>query len=119
VLTTVRDLLAELALANIKGMTKALNDIGIFGFNIGLDTPTVNIVANTVPLTTLGDRYWTPEEWSVDARAWTDLENELTAFNPEFRLMDRPKRIKSVLALEAEKKEKSSIIVAVEAKNGF
>jgi len=114
VLTTVGNLLAEPALANIKGMTKALNDMGIFGFNIGLDTPTVNIVINSIPLATSEDRHWTPEEWNIDAPAWTELENELTAFNPELRLMDRPKWIKSVSALEAENKEKSSIIVAVE-----
>jgi len=115
VLTTVGDLPAELALTNIKGITKALNDIGIFGFNIGLDTPTVNIVINSIPLATSGDKHWAPEEWNIEAPAWTELENELTAFNPELRLMDRPKWIKSVWALEAENKEKSSIIVAVEA----
>jgi len=115
VLTTVGDLPAEPALANFKGMTKALNDIGIFWFNIGLDTPTVNIVINSIPLATSGDRHWSSEEWIIDAPAWTELENELTAFNPELRLMDRPKWIKSVSALDAENKEKSSIIVAVEA----
>ena len=115
VLTTIEDLPAEPALANIRGMMKALNDIGIFGFNIGLDTPTVNIVINSIPLATSGDRHWTTDEWNIDARAWNDLENELTTFNPELRLMDRPKWIKSVSALEAENKEKSSIIVAVEA----
>jgi len=116
VLTTVGDLPAEPALANIRGITKALNDIGIFRFNIGLDTPTVNIVVvNSIPLATSGDRHWTTEEWNIDAPAWAELENELTAFNPELRLMDRPKWIKSVSALEAENKEKSSIIVAVEA----
>jgi len=115
VLTTVGDLPAGPALTNIRGMTKALNDIGIFGFNIGLDTPTVNIVVNSIPLATSGDRHWTTEEWNIDAPAWTELENELTAFNPELRVMDRPKWIKSVSALEAENKEKSSIIVAVEA----
>ena len=82
VLTTVGDLPAEPALANIRGMTKALNDIGIFGFNIGLDTPTVNIVVNSIPLATSGDRHWTTEEWNIGAPAWTELENELTAFNP-------------------------------------
>jgi len=91
VLTTIGDLPAEPALSNIKGMTKALNDIGIFGFNIGLDTLTVNIVINSIPLATSGDRHWIPEEWNIDAPAWTELENELTAFNPELRLMDRPK----------------------------
>ena len=115
VLSTVGDLPAEPALANIRGMTKSLNDIGIFGFNIGLDTSTVNIVINSIPLATSGDRHWTTDEWNIDARAWTDLENELTTFNPELRLMDRPKWIKSVSAFEAENKEKSSIIVAVEA----
>ena len=115
VLATVGDLPAEPALTNIRGMTKALNDIGIFGFNIGLDTPTVNIVVNSIPLATSGDRHWTTEEWNIGAPAWTELEHELTAFNPELRLMDRPKWIKSVSALEAENKEKSSIIVAVEA----
>jgi len=115
VLTTVGDLLAEPALENISGMTKALHDIGIFGFNIGLDTPTVNIVINSIPLATSGDRHWTTKEWNIDARTWTDLENELTTFNPELRLKDRTKWIKSVSALEAENKEKSSIIVAVEA----
>ena len=115
VLTTVGNLPAEPALENIRGMTKALNDIGIFGFNIGLDTPTANIVINSIPLATSGSRKWTPEEWNIDAPAWAELENELTAFNPELRLMDRPKWIKSVSALEAENKDKSSIIVAVEA----
>jgi len=90
VLTTVGDLPAEPALANTRGMTKALNDIGIFVFNISLDTPTVNIVVNSIPLVTSGDRHWTIEEWNIDAPAWTELENELTAFNPELRLMDRP-----------------------------
>ena len=61
-LTTVGDLPAEPALANIKGIMKALNDIGIFGFNIGLDTPTVNIVINSIPLATSGERHWTPDE---------------------------------------------------------
>jgi len=57
VLTTVGDLPAEPGLGNIRGMTKALNDIGIFGFNIGLDTPTVTIVIHSIPLATSGDRY--------------------------------------------------------------
>ena len=74
-----------------------MNDIGIFGFNIGLDTPTVNIVINSIPLATSGDRDWTPTDWNIDTPGWTELENELTAFNPELRLMDRPKWIKSVL----------------------
>ena len=90
VLTTVGDLRAEPALANIKGMTKALNNIGIFGFNIGLDTPTVNIVTNSIPLATSGDRHWAPEEWNIDAPAWTKLENELAAFNPKVRLCNNP-----------------------------
>ena len=47
----------EPALANIKGMTKAFNDIGIFSFDIGLYTPTVNIVINSIPLATSGDRH--------------------------------------------------------------
>ena len=96
VLTTVGDLRAEPALANIKGMTNALNDIGICSFNIGFDTPTVNIVINCIPLATSGERDWNPEEWNIDTLAWTELENQLTAFNPELRLMDRPKLIKSV-----------------------
>ena len=80
----------EPAPASIKGMMKALNDTGIFGFNTGLDTPTANIATNSTPLATSGDRHWTPEEWNIDPRVWTDLENELTAFNPELRLIDRP-----------------------------
>ena len=74
VLTTVGNLPAEPALANIKCMTKALNDMGIFGFNIGLDTPTVNIVINSIPLATSGDRHWTPEEWNIDARRGLSLK---------------------------------------------
>ena len=90
VLTTVGDLPAEPALTNIKGMTKAINHIGSFSFNIDLDTPRVNIVVNSVPLATSEDRHWASEEWGIDTLAWTHLENELTAFNPELRLMDRP-----------------------------
>jgi len=115
VLTTVGNLPVESALSNIKGMTKALNDIGIFGFNISLDTATVNIVINSIPLATSGDRHRTPTDMNIDAPAWTELESELTAFNPELRLIDRRKWIKSVSALEAENKERSSIIMAVEA----
>ena len=85
------------------------------GLNISLDTPGVNIVINSIRLASCGDRHWTPEEWNMDAPAWAELENEIIAFNPELRLMDRPKWIKSVSALEGEKKEKSSIIGAVEA----
>jgi len=114
VLTTVGDLLAEPAMANKRSMTKDLNDIGIYGFNISLDIPTINIVVNSVPLAAIEGRDREPMAGDIDSPAWSELENELTSFNPELWLMDRPKQIKCVSALEAEKKEKSSIIVAVE-----
>ena len=115
VLTTVGDLPAEAALTNIKGITKALHDINIFGFNITLDTLTVNIVMNSIPLGEIREREWEPETWDINAPVWTELKNELTAFNSELRLMDRPKETKSVSALKAENKEKSSIMVAVKS----
>jgi len=112
VLTTIDDVPAEPALRFAAAITKSLNDIGIYGFDLALDIPTLNLVVNSVPL---GDDDWKPEDWEINSEKWTELENELSAFNPHIRLADRPKWIKSVSTLRIEDKVKSSIIVAVEA----
>jgi len=83
----------------------------IYGFSIVADTLTVNLVVNSVPL---GDEDWEPSDWRVNSEKWSELEGELTNFNPHIRLMDRPKWIKSPTALKADNKARSSIIVAVE-----
>jgi len=63
----------------------------------------------------LGDDNWKPEDWEINSEKWSELENELSAFNPHIRLADRPKWIKSVSTLRIEDKIKSSVTVAVEA----
>jgi len=63
----------------------------------------------------LGDDEWKPEDWEINAEKWTELEKELSAFNPHIRWADRPKWIKSVSILLIEDNVKFSIIVAVEA----
>ena len=112
VLTTMENLPAEPALHDTKEITKALNNLDIFGFDISLDFATVNIVIDSVPL---GDQDWTPEDWDLNSEKWSELEGEITDFNPGFRLMDRPKWLRSPSALLSEKKTKSSIMVAVQA----
>jgi len=112
VLTTIDDVTAEPALRFAAAITKSLNDIGIYGFDLALDIPTLNLVVNSVPL---GDDDWKPEDWEINSEKWTELENKLSAFNPHIRLADRPKWIKSVSTLRIDDKVKSSIIVAVEA----
>ena len=112
VLTTMENLPAEPALKDKGNITKALNLLDIFGFNITLDIPTINIVINSVPL---GDQDWEPEDWDINSKKWSELEAEITTYNPGLRIMDRPKWIKFTTALLAEKKEKSSIIVSVQS----
>jgi len=112
VLTTMENLPAEPALRDTREITKALNGLDIFGFDISLDVATVNIVIDSVPL---GDQDWTPEDWDLNSEKWSELEAEITDFNPGFRLMDRPKWLRSPSALLSEKKTKSSIMVAVQA----
>ena len=63
----------------------------------------------------LGDTEWTAEDWDLNSEKWSELEGEISTYNPGIRVMDRPKWIKSPSALPVEKKEKSSIIVAVQA----
>jgi len=89
-----------------------LNNIAIYGLNLALDIPTLNLVVNSVPL---GNNNWKREDWEINTEKWRELENELSAFNTHIRLADRPKWIKSVSTLRIEDKVKSSIIVAVEA----
>ena len=108
----MENLPAEPALKDKGNITKALNLLDIFGFDITLDIPTINIVINSVPL---GDQDWEPEDWDIDSEKWSELEGEITTYNPWLRIMDRPKWIKSPTALLAEKKEKSSIIVSVQS----
>ena len=110
-LTTIDDVSAEPALRFAVAITRSLNDIGIYGFDLALDIPTLNLVVNSVPL---GDDDWKPEDWEINSEKWTVLENELSAFNTHIRLADRPKWIKSVSTLRIEDKVKLSIIVAVE-----
>jgi len=112
VLTTMENLPAEPALRDTREITKALNGLDIFGFDISLDLATVNIVIDSVPL---GDQDWTPEDWDLNSEKWSELEGEITDFNPGFRLMDRPKWLRSPSALLTEKKTKSSSMVAVQA----
>lgn len=112
VLTTLGDLQAEPALKDIGKITRALNDLNIYGFDISLDVRTVNIVINSVPL---GDRDWSPEDWDINSEKWSELEGEITTYNLCIRIMDRPKWIKSPTALLREKKEKSLVIVAVQS----
>ena len=112
VLTTMENTPAEPALRDLGNITKALNNLDIYGFDISLDMPTVNIVINSLPL---GDSEWTTEDWDLNSEKWSELEGEITTYNPGIRIMDRPKWIKSPSALLVEKKEKSSIIVAVQA----
>jgi len=108
----MENLPAEPALRDTREITKALNSLDIFGFDISLDVATVNIVIDSVPL---GDQDWTPEDWDLNSEKWSELEGEITDFNPGFRLMDRPKWLRSPSALLSEKKTKSSIMVAVQA----
>jgi len=111
VLTTIEDVPATPALQDEEAITQALNDMDIYVFSIMADTPTINLVINSVPL---GDEDWEPSDWGVDSEKWSELEGELTNFNPHIRLMDRPKWIKSPTAQKANNKARSSIIVAVE-----
>jgi len=111
VLTTVEDVPASPIHQDEEAITRALNDMDIYSFSIVADTPTINLVINSVPL---GDEDWEPSDWGVDSERWSELEGELTNFNPHIRLMDRPKWIKSPTALKADNKERSSIIVLVE-----
>ena len=108
----MENLPAEPALHNTKEITKALNSQDIFGLDISLDVATVNIVIDRVPL---GDQGWTPEDRDLNSEKWSELEGEITSFNPGLRLMDRPKWLRSPTALQNEKKTKSSIMVAVQA----
>jgi len=112
VLTTMENLPAEPALLDTREITKALNNLDIFGFDISLDVATVNIVIDSVPL---GDQDWTPEDWDLNSEKWSELEGEITDFNLGFRLMDRPKWLRPLSALLSEGKTKSSIMVAVQA----
>ena len=112
VLTTMENTPAQPALRELGGITKALNNLDIYGFDISLDVPTVNSIINSVPM---GDSEWTAEDWNLNSEKWSELEGEITTYNPGIRIMDRPKWIKSPSALLVEKKEKSSIIVAVQA----
>ena len=111
VLTTIEDIPASPALEDEEAITVTLNDMEIYGFSIMANTPTVNLVVNSVPL---GDEDWEPTDWGVDSEKWSELEGELTNFNPHIRLMDRPKWIKSPTVLKADNKVRSSMIVAVE-----
>jgi len=62
----------------------------------------------------LGKNDWQLEDWVFDSERWTHRENEILDFNPNIHIVDRPKWIKFPSALHADKKEKSSIIVAIE-----
>ena len=73
----------------------------IYSFSIVADTPTVKLVVNSVPL---GDKEWEPSDWNVDSKKWSELEGELTNFNPHIRLVDRRKWNKSPTALKADKR---------------
>jgi len=77
----MENLPAEPALRDTRVITKALNDLDIFGFDISLDVATVNIVIDSVPL---GDQDWTPEDWDLNSEKWSELEGEITHFNPGF-----------------------------------
>lgn len=112
ILTTLDNVPAKPARKHARQITEALNKLDIFGFDISLDVPTVNIVIHSV---SLGDHDWEPKDWDATGGKWSELEGELTTFNPGIRIMDRPKWIRSPSALHVEKKEKSSIIVAVQA----
>jgi len=116
VVTKIENVPASPALQDEKAITEALNDMDIYGFSIVADTPTVNLVVNSVPL---GDEDWEPSDWNVDSEKWSELEGELANFNPHIRLMDRPKWIKSPTALKADSKARSSIIIAVEMNQGL
>ncbi|KAG0124223.1 hypothetical protein HOY82DRAFT_618141 [Tuber indicum] len=111
VLTTLERVQAEPALQDLRAITKALNDIYIFGFSIAYDVPSMNVVINSVPL---GEN-WEAEDWNRDSDNWNELEKEIWEYNPNIRILDRPKWIRSPAALKAEGKEMSSIIVSIEA----
>ena len=108
----MENLPAEPALQDTKEIRKALNDVDIFGFDISRDVAKVNIVIDSVPL---GDQDWTPEDWDLNSEKWSELEGDITDFNPGFRLMDRAKWLKSSSTLRNKKNKKSSIMVAVQA----
>ena len=57
ILTTIDNVSAEPALWFAAAFTKSLNDKGIYGFDLVLDIPTLNLVVNGVPL---GDDDWKP-----------------------------------------------------------
>ncbi|KAG0128170.1 hypothetical protein HOY82DRAFT_612231 [Tuber indicum] len=111
VLTTLESVPAEPALQDLRAITKALNDIDIFGFSITCDVPSMNIVINSVPL----GEDWEAEDWNRDSDNWNELEKEIGEYNPNIRILDRHKWIRSPAALKAEGKEMSSIIVSIEA----
>ncbi|KAG0123629.1 hypothetical protein HOY82DRAFT_618920 [Tuber indicum] len=111
VLTTLESVPAEPALQDLRAITKALNDIDIFGFSIACDVPSMNIVINSVPL----GEDWEAEDWNRESDNWNELEKEMGEYNPNIRILDRPKWIRSPAALKAEGKEMSSIIISIEA----
>ncbi|KAG0124222.1 hypothetical protein HOY82DRAFT_618138 [Tuber indicum] len=111
VLTTLESVPAEPELQDLRAITKALNDNDIFSFSIGCDVPSVNIVINSVPL----GEDWEAEDWNRDSDNWNELEKEIGEYNPNIRILDRPKWIRPPAALKAEGKEMSAIIVSIEA----
>ncbi|PWW79253.1 hypothetical protein C7212DRAFT_340159 [Tuber magnatum] len=78
-LTAIKNLPAEPALEDRQEIMKALNNLNIFGFNIDIDIPTMNIVLNSIPL---GNDDWQPSDWNKDSKAWNDLEYEIMLYNP-------------------------------------
>ena len=63
-LTTLDDISAEPALLFAAAITKALNGIGIYGFDLALDVPTLNLVVNSVQL---GNDDWKSEDWETNS----------------------------------------------------
>ena len=59
VLTTIEKVAASPALQDEEAITEAHNDMDIYGFSIVADTPTFNLVVNSIPL---GDEDWEPSD---------------------------------------------------------
>ncbi|PWW72498.1 hypothetical protein C7212DRAFT_348119 [Tuber magnatum] len=62
----IENLLAEPALEDRQGITKVLNDLNKFGFDIDIDSLRMNIVPNSIPP---GDEDRQPGDWDLESKA--------------------------------------------------